>query len=315
MSFPLISNETLCEKVLSQIENDRLPHAVIIEGEKGLGRHIFAKFLSLAVLCSENRKPCYKCQSCHLGEVGSHPDITVVAPEDKKKNIAVGQIRELRQSAFVKPHFSNRRVFIIDKAETMNLQSQNTLLKILEEPPYGVYFILITESAKALLETVLSRCVIFKLSTPTKSEGFNWINDNIKPKRDAELIKRALDESKGNIGRAVELLRKRNADSPEAIAKEFSKLLFSGDEYSMLLMLSNFEKDRPKADVFLASFKYEIASLLRENYNDIQKSKLLSDLYSLCDGFALSLKSNINLSLLFCEITATVKKLRKEYNI
>ena len=313
MIFPLIGNEKLSKTILSQIENNRIPHAIIVEGEKGLGRHILAEFLSSAILCSGNNSPCGECQSCRLREAHSHPDISTVAPEDKKKNIAVGQIRELRQSAFVKPHLGNRRVFIIDKAETMNEQSQNTLLKILEEPPAGVYFILITESAKAMLETVLSRCVTFKLAPPPRKDAAEWINANIKPKRDFELINKALDESKGNIGRAVELLRKRNADSPEAIAKSFCELLFSGDEYTMLLTLNKFQQDRPKADVFLSSFKYEISVLLRKNYSDPQKAKLLTELYTLCDRFYGSLKTNINLSLLFAEIVATIRSLRKEY--
>jgi len=81
----------------------------------------------------------------------------------------------------------------------------------------------------------------------------------------------------------------------------------------MLLVLNKFEKDRPKADIFLASFKYEIALLLRANYTDTQKAKFLSELYSLCDRFYESLKTNINLSLLFTEIVATIKGLRKEY--
>lgn len=313
MSFPLIGNEKIRETVLTLIKNDRFPHAVIVEGEKGLGRHILTDYLSLAVLCEGNEKPCNCCQSCHLAKVGSHPDIITVAPEDKKKSIAVDQIRELKQSAFIKPHISNRRIFIIDKAETMNEPSQNALLKILEEPPKNVYFILIAESSEALLSTILSRCITLKLAAPKISDSLEWISQNIKPRRDNELIKAALEDAKGNIGRALELLRKKNSDSPEMIAKEFSSLLFSGDEFYLLCLLNKFEKDRPKADVLISSIKYEVSLLLRKNYTDIKKAKFLAELYSLCDGFAASLKTNINLSLLFSQIVATIKKLQKDY--
>lgn len=313
MSFPLIGNQKLSEAVGSQIQNDRFPHAVILEGEKGLGRHTLAHYLSCAVLCSAENRPCFKCRSCHLAEVGSHPDIVTVAPEDKKKNIAVAQIRELRQSAFIKPHLGDRRVFLIDKAETMNEQSQNALLKILEEPPQGVYFILIAESSQALLETILSRCVTFKLSAPKRNEAAAWISENIKPRRDEEQILKALDDSKGNIGRAVELLRKRNSDSPEAAAREFVQQLFEADELTMLCMLNKFEKDRVAADAFLASFKYELAYMLRKSYNDQKKARVLTELYGLCDRFTASLKTNINLSLLFTELVASVNMLCKNY--
>lgn len=313
MSFPLIGNEKIKETLESLISSNRFPHAVIIEGEKGLGKHLLTDYLSRTILCEDDKKPCGSCQSCHLAKVGSHPDIITVAPEDKKKSIAVDQIRELKQSAFIKPHISGRRVFIIDKAETMNASSQNALLKILEEPPKNVFFILITESQEALLPTTLSRCITFKLSPPKRSKALKWILENVKPKREEDVILKALDDANGNIGRTAELLRKRNSDSPESIAKEFANLLFTGDEFDMLALLNKFEKDRPKADIFLASLKYEMTLLLRKNYSDTKKAKLLTELYSLCDRFQISLNTNINLALLFAEIVSTIKKLQRDY--
>ncbi|MBE6733453.1 MAG: DNA polymerase III subunit delta' [Ruminococcaceae bacterium] len=313
MSFPLISNEKLRFALEAAIKHDHIPHAIILEGEAGLGKHTLAAYLSRAILCSENKKPCGECKSCRLNLSGSHPDVITVAPEDKKKNISVNQIRELRQTAFVKPHMAERKVLIIDKAETMNEQSQNALLKVLEEPPKSVYFILIAETAAALLETVLSRCVKFTLSVPEKAAAKEWISSNVKPKRDDELIESALVSSKGNIGRAITLLRKKSDNSPESAAREFSCMLFDGDEFGMLCLLNRFEKDRPAADAFFASLKYNIATLLRENYRDTSKAKLLTELYSLIDSFTASLKTNINLSLLFTALVAAIEKLRKNY--
>lgn len=313
MSFPLIGNEKLRLALEAAINNDHIPHAIILEGEAGLGKHTLASYLSRAILCANGEKPCGVCQSCKLASSGSHPDIITVAPEDKKKNISVGQIRELRQTAFVKPHIADRKVLIIDKAETMNEQSQNALLKVLEEPPKSVFFILITETAAALLETVLSRSIKFTLGVPSSAAAKQWIADNVKPKRDDELIEAALLSSKGNIGRAITLLRKKNDNSPEAAAREFSDMLFDGDQFSMLCLLNRFEKDRPAADAFFASLKYNIANILRNNYSDIGKAKLLTELYNLIDSFTASLKTNINLSLLFTAVVVEVEKLRKTY--
>ena len=313
MSFPLIGNEKIRLATENAIQSGRFPHALIIDGDTGLGKHTLAEYLSLCLLCGSDTKPCNNCRSCQMAKSKNHPDITIIAPEEKKKNIAVAQIRQLRQDAFIKPHVSNCRVFIIDKAETMNEQSQNALLKILEEPPRGVYFILIAQSAAALLETILSRCVTFSLSPPDREEACRYIAQNIKPKREEGLILKALDEAKGNIGRATELLKKRNSDSAEAAAKEFSRLLIDGEEFEMLCILNRFEKDRPAADVFLSSLKHEIAALVRKNYNDTQKCKALTELYSLTDSFMASLKTNINLALLFTEIVASVKRLCREY--
>ena len=313
MSFPLIGNEKLGIALGTAIEHNHIPHAIILEGEAGLGKHTLAQYLSRAILCFEDKRPCDECKSCKLNFSGSHPDLITIAPEDKKKNISVNQIRALRQTAFVKPHIAERKVLIIDKAETMNEQSQNALLKVLEEPPESVYFILIAETASALLETVLSRCIKFTLSVPEKSAARDWIAANVKPRRDNELIEKALESSKGNIGRAITLLRKKNDNSPEAAAREFSDMLFDGDEFGMLCLLNRFEKDRPAADAFFASLKYTVANTLRNNYSDINKAKFLTEFYTLIDSFIQSLKTNINLSLLFTAVVSSVEKLRKNY--
>jgi len=313
MSFPLIGNEKIKNAVQSAVMSDRMPHAVIIEGETGLGRHTLAAFISRAVLCSGESKPCGECKMCRMAVAGNHPDITTVAPEDKKKNISVGQIRALRQEAFVKPHTGTKRVFIIDKAETMNEQAQNALLKILEEPPGGVVFFLITESAAAMLETVLSRCILFTLSNPSKDEAIEYIKNNFKLKKDDTAIAKAVEETKGNIGKALTLLKKKNAGTAEAAAKKFAELLFKGSEFELLQMLVPFEKDRVAADDFISALKYEIAVSLRKNYSDIQKAKVLTELYERADGFTRALKTNINLALLFSSMVATIKKLCKEY--
>ena len=313
MSFPLICNEKINASLTSQISSGRLPHAIILEGEKGLGKHTLAAYISKVLVCEGEKKPCFNCRSCHLAESGNHPDIITVAPEDKKKNIAVAQIRDIRQKAFVKPHISSKRAFIIDKAETMNDQAQNALLKILEEPPESVVFILITESGAALLPTVISRCVIYRLSPADISTAENWISNNLRLKADKEAVHSALTASKGNIGRALEILRKKSSSPAEAAAKEFAGIIFSANEFELLTILSEFEKDRPSADVFLSALKYEIAELLKENYANIGKAKVLTELYGRIDGFLEALKTNINLALLFGAVVSTVKQLCREY--
>ncbi|MBR4073589.1 MAG: DNA polymerase III subunit delta' [Clostridia bacterium] len=313
MIFPLIGNEKIKSAVESALKTNRLPHAIIIEGETGLGRHTLASFISAAALCTGENPPCGECQMCRLAKSGNHPDITVVAPEDKKKNISVGQIRSLRQEAFVKPHAGSKRVFIIDKAETMNDQAQNALLKILEEPPGGVIFLLITESAAAMLETVLSRCILFTLSAPQKKAATEYIKANFKLKQDDSAIIKALEESKGNIGKAVTLLKKKNAGTAEALAKDFISKIFDGSEFELLSMLAPLEKDRVGADAFLSAFKYEAAVCLRNSYSNTQKAKVLTEIYNRTDDFSRALKTNINLALLFSAMVSTIKKLCKDY--
>ena len=171
MSFPLVGNKRAKDTVESFISSGRFPHAIIIEGEIGTGKKTLAGYLAKTALCEEPTPPCGVCRNCHLADAGPPPDIQVVAPEEKKKNIAVGQIRELRTTAYHSPHTARRRAFIIEEAETMNAASQNSLLKVLEEPPSDVVFILVTTSAKALLDTVISRCMTISLSLFGRQEA------------------------------------------------------------------------------------------------------------------------------------------------
>jgi len=313
MSFPLICNEKIKVSLSSALSVGRIPHAIILEGETGLDKHTLADFISISALCEEDGGSCGNCRSCHLAKSGNHPDIISVTPEDKKKNISVAQIREIRQKAFIKPHISKKRVFIIDKAETMNEQAQNALLKILEEPPESVIFILITESGAALLPTVISRCVTYRMYVPSISAAEEWIISNKKVKADQETVHSAVSSAKGNIGRALEILRKKNSSPAEAAAKEFASVMLFADEFELLTLLSEFEKDRPAADTFLSALKYETVQLLKENYLNNGKAKTLTEIYNRIDGFLDALKTNINLALLFSTIVCTVKQLCRDY--
>lgn len=296
MTGPLIGNERINGSVLCAIKENRLPHAVIIEGEKGTGRHTLAGFLTRAFLCFGEEKPCGACESCRLAGAGSHPDIYIAAPEDGKKNITVAQIRSLRNEAYVKPHIANGRAFIIDMADTMNEQAQNALLKVLEEPPGSVLFILIAENKAALLDTVISRCTVLSLSPPEISEAEKYMVANTN--YTAEQISPALKETGGNIGAALNLLWGSSSDAVKA-AEEFIRLMLSSDELGMLKTAAKFEKNRTEADAFLKELKLCTAAALKKNLTNSLTARTLSDFYAALGGFEQSLSTNVNLSLLF----------------
>ncbi len=160
--------EKIKASVESFIKSGKIPHAILIEGENGDKTLSLALHIASAAVCSGDAAPCGVCRNCHLADVGSHPDITRVAPLDGKKNLSVNQIREIRADAFVKAHSASHRVFIIEDAHRMNEQAQNALLKVLEEPPKNVIFILLTSSKTVLLDTIVSRCV--GLSVPATGD-------------------------------------------------------------------------------------------------------------------------------------------------
>lgn len=301
MMFPLVGNDKIKSAVLNAIREKRLPHAIIIEGDSGLGKHTLADFLSKTAVCSSDDAPCGKCSDCHLADIKSHPDITVTLPEEGKKNISVGQIRNLKNDTFVRPHQAEKRVFIIDSADTMNEQSQNALLKVLEEPPGDIIFILITETKAALLSTIISRCVTLTLSTPELLVAADYIEKNGNFKR--EEIEIALKESGCNIGKALQLLAGKSDSKTTAAARDFLESILRNDEFGALSACVPFEKKRALADRFFKDLKQEMALYIKKNLNS-PKIKGITALYSRFPSYERSLLTNINLSLLFCTLCA-----------
>lgn len=167
-------NSKVASSVQNFIKSHRIPHAILIEGESDKANLELGLYIATAAVCSGETAPCGVCKDCHLAEVGSHPDITRASALDGKKFLSVAQIRELRADAFVKAHQAEKRIFIIEDAHRMNEQAQNALLKVLEEPPQSVVFILLAPSKTLLLDTIISRCVLLSL-LESKSDDDKYI--------------------------------------------------------------------------------------------------------------------------------------------
>ncbi len=138
-------------------------HATIIAGAPEQRR---AKALELAqaLVCEGAQTPCHSCRHCQKAAQGIHPDIIPVEQFMEEKDmgtlIKVDAVRALRSDAAILPNEAHRKVYVIDNAQTMNPNGQNALLKLLEEgPPYAA-FLLLCDSAGALLETIRSRCAV-----------------------------------------------------------------------------------------------------------------------------------------------------------
>lgn len=137
------------------LAGDRVAHAFLITGPGGAP---FAEQLAAGLVCQGEEKPCGSCPHCKKAALHLHPDIITLAPAEEKKEIMVDQIRQLRADAYIRPNEAARKVYLIRPASAMNDNAQNALLKVLEEgPPYAA-FLLVSETAGALLPTVRSRC-------------------------------------------------------------------------------------------------------------------------------------------------------------
>ena len=302
MRFPLVSNDRVASSVTAFLKEDRLPHAILIEGDPGTGKHTLARYLSAAAVCTGKERPCGECRACKQAIAFSHPDVRVTAPEDGKKLVSVGQIRDLREEAYIKPFSAPRRVFLIDKADTMNDQAQNALLKVLEEPPGPALFLLLAESASALLSTVRSRCTLLSLAPPEREVSLAFLRETCQ-KPEAEL-QTALDEASGNLGKAIGLLNGEASDSFTRTAEQFLSHFIKGEELQMLTVLAPFSSKRAETDRLFKALKLACCAHMRAAVSSPNTAGRFSKLYDVLTDCETALVTNINLNLLFCSLVS-----------
>jgi DNA polymerase-3 subunit delta' len=173
---------------------ERLPHALLFVGPAGLGKRALAEALAARLLCdapAADGHACGKCEPCLWRLSGNHPDLHRVVPEAEtaaaegegdgeapakaaSTQIRIDQVRELQGALTVTGHHGSRRVVLLDPAEAMNGVTANALLKLLEEPPEGCVFVLVSSSPRSLLPTIRSRCQQWHFSRPEADALARW---------------------------------------------------------------------------------------------------------------------------------------------
>lgn len=164
----LLGDSEVCHQLEGLINSHRFPHAVVLEGRDTLLSEKVAAELASACMCTgSGEHPCGRCNNCVKVREGIHPDVYTVRAADKKQAVGVGEIRTMISDCFIKPNEAPCKVYFI--FGKMTAEAQNALLKILEEPPANIQFIIVAESSSILLQTILSRSTVFKTSGATQA--------------------------------------------------------------------------------------------------------------------------------------------------
>lgn len=169
MDWHTIGNEKATGALRRALDGDRLPHAILIAGPEHVGKMALAVDLASALNCAGDEKPCGDCAGCSRMRRGLHTDVHVVGLQEaagggrSRTLIGVDQVRDVQREAALAPFEGGCRVIIFDGAELLSEEAANSLLKTLEEPPPGVYLLLLTAKPEALLPTVVSRCQLVDL--------------------------------------------------------------------------------------------------------------------------------------------------------
>jgi DNA polymerase-3 subunit delta' len=162
---------------------EKLPHALLLIGQKGLGKYALAREFAAALLCetgAPDGRACASCLACNWFAQGNHPDFRLLQPdalseevtaeEGKKKpsqQITIDQVRELEEFLGVGSHRGGLSIVLVNPAEAMNRNAANSILKTLEEPPPNTLFLLVSSDPSRLLPTIRSRCQAIPFVTPS----------------------------------------------------------------------------------------------------------------------------------------------------
>lgn len=231
----------------SMVGSGRMPHAFIIEGADGLGKSTFARLIARGAMCTCREPMSGECEHCRKIRENIHPDLMLVLGSGKTNAISIDSVREMRREAMIAPNEADRRVFILEDCDNMQPAAQNAFLKIFEEAPAHVVFIMTCRSAMNLLTTIRSRGRILTLHPVDAGEGSAFIAE-VLHSSDKEAAFTALTASGGNIGEALRLLGSQSAsqaaEKADAIVGGILEAMCTGNELALAVKCAAIGKDR-----------------------------------------------------------------------
>ncbi|MBT0671382.1 DNA polymerase III subunit delta' [Novosphingobium profundi] len=250
------------------LASQRLHHAWLLAGARGLGKQAFARAAALKLVGTG--------PGAAASDVESHPDIHILAPlpanddEAKKKaegkpyqtkrNISVDQIREMIRKLATRPTLGDRRAIIVDPADDLEKGAVNALLKVLEEPPAGTYFLLVAHQPGRLLPTVRSRCRVLRFAALSEPALEAMLLREV-PEADQATRRAAIQAAQGSPG----LARTFVAQDLGGLHNLMAQILAEGDrDYALRGQMAREMGQRPTRERQLAAIELARAVLLAQ---------------------------------------------------
>lgn len=271
----IVGNRELRNRLANDILSDSLPHACILEGPTGTGKHTVVRMIAAALACEQKKNerlplPCLSCPSCKKVLEGKSPDLITVGC-DGKATIGVDTVRFLREDVRVVPNDGEHKVYLVEDADKMTPQAQNALLLTLEEPPRYVHFFLLCKNAGLLLETIRSRAPILRTEPIETREIDRYLCEHDRRASqmkltDAHGYAELLMSASNGIGRALAFLDPQ-AFAPirqlRALTAEFAEAAVSAKGARVMLpLLSRFSSKREILQEQLSSLSDALRDLI-----------------------------------------------------
>lgn len=284
----MINEKNFSENILKTLDSffadGRRPHAVLIDGASAEDRTKLALLCARMIVCeNKDRTPCGECEHCRKAKGDLHPDIITISKPDDKKHFVKDDVKKMVADAYLTPNEADTKVFIIKEMQQMTEESQNLLLKILEEPPRYTSFVLTSDNSNAVIGTVLSRVVRLRM-------GENAV---------AEYSQKAV----GIVENMVEaVLSPYEYDRIEALAPMDGNKILTAEVLNLLIgVLRDAIALKSNGRVLLVDLKFYAEKI---SYN-LTLDKILK-MYGIVDSLLKSLENNPNYTLLSAVLCASI---------
>jgi DNA polymerase-3 subunit delta' len=217
MSFDFfIGNKLAIGMLKKSLESKRVASAYLLHGPDGVGKNLAAREFAKALVCEKGGiDACDACSSCRRVDTGNHPDVHWYKPVGKARLVKIATVRDMIEQTGLKPFEAPWKVFILLEADRMRVESQNAVLKTLEEPPGQSALLLVSSNPAALLPTIVSRCQDIPFLPIPRDE----LEDAIAEKwgLDKEKSRLVASLSAGSLGSAKRLLDRENLNRRQAL--------------------------------------------------------------------------------------------------
>lgn len=271
-------------ELLSALQNNRLPHAVALQSADRDMREGCARLLARWAVCAGGEeRPCGSCPGCVKAQAGTHPDVYTAQGAGKTLAIPIDEIRKISADAYIIPNEAGTKVYLLPDADKMLVPAQNAFLKVLEEPPQNILFLLTCENAQNLLQTIRSRVTVFLLDKNAEKPGETeskageqavLLAQALCAKKETELLRAAskltdkqlaketLPRFSGMVREALVLRYRQNGEAPQLV-RELSRALRPQGLLGTLELLGQ-ARIRLERNVNMTLFTAWFSSALRE---------------------------------------------------
>ncbi len=296
----IAGNALTVQALQAALHAGRLSHSVLLYGEKGTGTGFAARCLAADYLYPNSPMEANKVMT------GQSEECIEVAGEGASGEIRIDSIRQIRKEIFSTALTAAGRVVIVYDTQNFNGFSANALLKVLEEPPEGVLFILTASNAAAVLPTIRSRCVSFSFGAVSMEECASYLRKHRPTGRGQEFLSQVFG---GKIGTALECIDDPQRKGIFDDALRLAQCAEKGNAYDAMLLLNRWEKDKPAAKQLLEDVQAVSAACMRGIPVQGLSASKAAPIGKLCQQVRQQLMANANAKLVFCYLAAQLANL------